>query len=60
MVKRELSQSCRAPATGTVVKMDGGACTENICPMCSERINVVHLKKTNDCTQYLKPEDGDQ
>ncbi|XP_068799240.1 WD repeat-containing protein 19 isoform X4 [Struthio camelus] len=30
--------------------------TENICPMCSERINIVHLKKINDCTQYLKPE----
>ncbi|XP_037247297.1 WD repeat-containing protein 19 isoform X2 [Falco rusticolus] len=34
--------------------------TENICPMCSERIDIVHLKKINDCTQYLKPEDGDQ
>uniref|UniRef100_A0A8B9N9U1 WD repeat-containing protein 19 n=1 Tax=Accipiter nisus TaxID=211598 RepID=A0A8B9N9U1_9AVES len=34
--------------------------TENICPMCSERINIVHLKKINDCTEYLKPEDGDQ
>ncbi|XP_064367345.1 WD repeat-containing protein 19 isoform X1 [Dromaius novaehollandiae] len=30
--------------------------SENICPMCSERINIVHLKKINDCTQYLKPE----
>ncbi|PKU35358.1 wd repeat-containing protein 19 [Limosa lapponica baueri] len=34
--------------------------TENICPMCSERINIVDLKKINDCTQYLKAEDGDQ
>ncbi|NXU72617.1 WDR19 protein, partial [Oreotrochilus melanogaster] len=33
--------------------------TENICPMCSERINIVQLKKINDCTEYLKPEDGD-
>ncbi|XP_030349246.1 WD repeat-containing protein 19 isoform X1 [Strigops habroptila] len=34
--------------------------TENTCPMCSERIDVAHLKKINDCTQYLTPEDGDQ
>ncbi|XP_030305507.1 WD repeat-containing protein 19 [Calypte anna] len=34
--------------------------TENICPMCSERINIVQLKKINDCTEYLKPEVGDQ
>ncbi|XP_071599813.1 WD repeat-containing protein 19 isoform X2 [Heliangelus exortis] len=34
--------------------------TENVCPMCSERINIVQLKKINDCTEYLKPEDGDQ
>ncbi|KAM6132739.1 LOW QUALITY PROTEIN: WD repeat-containing protein 19 [Pterocles gutturalis] len=34
--------------------------TENTCPMCSERINIVHLKKINDCTQYLRPEDVDQ
>ncbi|XP_027542119.1 WD repeat-containing protein 19 [Neopelma chrysocephalum] len=34
--------------------------TENVCPMCSERINIVDLKKINDCTAYLKPEEGDQ
>lgn len=34
--------------------------TENVCPMCSERINVVDLKKINDCTEYLKLEDEDQ
>ncbi|NXI09469.1 WDR19 protein, partial [Irena cyanogastra] len=33
--------------------------TENVCPMCSERINIVDLKKINDCTEYLKLEDGD-
>ncbi|XP_072190356.1 WD repeat-containing protein 19 isoform X2 [Excalfactoria chinensis] len=32
---------------------------ENICPMCSERINTVQLKKMNDCTQYLKQDDTD-
>uniref|UniRef100_A0A8C6ZLX4 WD repeat-containing protein 19 n=1 Tax=Nothoprocta perdicaria TaxID=30464 RepID=A0A8C6ZLX4_NOTPE len=30
--------------------------SENICPMCSERIDVGHLEKISDCTQYLKPE----
>ncbi|KAM4900316.1 WD repeat-containing protein 19-like isoform 3-T3 [Sylvia borin] len=34
--------------------------TENVCPMCSERINFVDLKKINDCTEYLKLEDEDQ
>nr|XP_021388853.1 WD repeat-containing protein 19 [Lonchura striata domestica] len=34
--------------------------TENVCPMCSERINLVDLKKINDCTEYLKLEDEDQ
>ncbi|XP_065554920.1 WD repeat-containing protein 19 isoform X2 [Lathamus discolor] len=34
--------------------------TENTCPMCSERIDVAHLKKINDCTRYLTPENGDQ
>ncbi|XP_066041722.1 WD repeat-containing protein 19 isoform X2 [Chamaea fasciata] len=34
--------------------------TENVCPMCSERINVVDLKKINDCTEHLKLEDEDQ
>nr|XP_030126799.3 WD repeat-containing protein 19 isoform X2 [Taeniopygia guttata]XP_030126800.3 WD repeat-containing protein 19 isoform X2 [Taeniopygia guttata] len=34
--------------------------TENVCPMCSERINTVDLKKINDCTEYLKLEDEDQ
>ncbi|NXO83768.1 WDR19 protein, partial [Sitta europaea] len=33
--------------------------TENVCPMCSERINIVDLKKINDCTEYLKLEDED-
>ncbi|NXK78082.1 WDR19 protein, partial [Amazona guildingii] len=33
--------------------------TENTCPMCSERIDIAHLKKINDCTQYLTPENGD-
>ncbi|NWX33087.1 WDR19 protein, partial [Notiomystis cincta] len=33
--------------------------TENMCPMCSERINIVDLKKINDCTEYLKLEDED-
>ncbi|NXA13229.1 WDR19 protein, partial [Sapayoa aenigma] len=33
--------------------------TENVCPMCSKRINIVDLKKINDCTEYLKPEDED-
>ncbi|NXA79906.1 WDR19 protein, partial [Thryothorus ludovicianus] len=33
--------------------------SENVCPMCSERINVVDLKKINDCTEYLKLEDED-
>ncbi|XP_062348694.1 WD repeat-containing protein 19 isoform X2 [Cinclus cinclus] len=28
--------------------------TENVCPMCSERINIADLKKINDCTEYLK------
>uniref|UniRef100_A0A8C2YFK5 WD repeat-containing protein 19 n=1 Tax=Coturnix japonica TaxID=93934 RepID=A0A8C2YFK5_COTJA len=32
---------------------------ENICPMCSERINTAQLKKMNDCTQYLKQDDTD-
>ncbi|NWY71077.1 WDR19 protein, partial [Erithacus rubecula] len=31
--------------------------TENVCPMCSERINIVDLKKINDCTEYLKLEE---
>ncbi|NXM77221.1 WDR19 protein, partial [Serilophus lunatus] len=31
--------------------------TENVCPMCSERINVVDLKKIHDCTEYLKPDE---
>ncbi|KAF2983128.1 hypothetical protein EK904_011178, partial [Melospiza melodia maxima] len=34
--------------------------TENVCPMCSERINIADLKKINDCTEYLKLEDEDQ
>ncbi|XP_052537680.1 WD repeat-containing protein 19 isoform X1 [Tympanuchus pallidicinctus] len=33
--------------------------TENVCPMCSETISAVHLKKINDCTQYLKQDDMD-
>ncbi|NXF19699.1 WDR19 protein, partial [Rhodinocichla rosea] len=33
--------------------------TENVCPMCSERINTADLKKINDCTEYLKLEDED-
>ncbi|NWI95312.1 WDR19 protein, partial [Pitta sordida] len=33
--------------------------TENVCPMCSERINTVDLQKINDCTEYLKPEAED-
>ncbi|NWU43545.1 WDR19 protein, partial [Hylia prasina] len=33
--------------------------TENVCPMCSERINIVDLKKINDCKEYLKLEDED-
>ncbi|NWS47600.1 WDR19 protein, partial [Probosciger aterrimus] len=33
--------------------------TENTCPMCSERIDIALLKRINDCTQYLTPEDGD-
>ncbi|NXM86552.1 WDR19 protein, partial [Oenanthe oenanthe] len=33
--------------------------TENVCPMCSERINIIDLKKINDCTEYLKLEDED-
>ncbi|XP_067993676.1 WD repeat-containing protein 19 isoform X2 [Melanerpes formicivorus] len=32
----------------------------DVCPMCSEKIDIVQLKKVHDCTQYLKPEDGDQ
>ncbi|NWR15309.1 WDR19 protein, partial [Emberiza fucata] len=31
--------------------------TENVCPMCSERINIAKKKKINDCTEYLKLED---
>uniref|UniRef100_A0A8C5X1D6 WD repeat-containing protein 19 n=1 Tax=Malurus cyaneus samueli TaxID=2593467 RepID=A0A8C5X1D6_9PASS len=34
--------------------------TENMCPMCSERINIVDLMKISDCTEYLKLEDEDQ
>ncbi|NWH83666.1 WDR19 protein, partial [Aegithalos caudatus] len=33
--------------------------TENVCPMCSQRINIVDLKKINDCKEYLKLEDED-
>ncbi|NXH92488.1 WDR19 protein, partial [Edolisoma coerulescens] len=33
--------------------------TENTCPMCSERINIVDLMKITDCTEYLKLEDED-
>ncbi|XP_014378025.1 WD repeat-containing protein 19 isoform X1 [Alligator sinensis] len=31
--------------------------SESICPMCSEKVNIVYLKKINDCTQYLKLEE---
>lgn len=31
--------------------------TENLCPMCSERINIVDLMKITDCTEYLKLEE---
>ncbi|XP_009068773.1 PREDICTED: WD repeat-containing protein 19-like, partial [Acanthisitta chloris] len=34
--------------------------TENVCPMCSERINIIDLQKINDCTEYLKPQDEDK
>ncbi|KAG8516530.1 WD repeat-containing protein 19, partial [Galemys pyrenaicus] len=30
--------------------------TESTCPMCSERLNLVQLKKISDCTQYLRAE----
>lgn len=30
--------------------------TENTCPMCSERLNFTQLKRTSDCTQYLRTE----
>ncbi|XP_026503765.1 WD repeat-containing protein 19 isoform X1 [Terrapene carolina triunguis] len=34
--------------------------SENICPMCSERVSIVHLKKIADCTPYLNPEEMEQ
>ncbi|KAI4585986.1 hypothetical protein MJG53_020611, partial [Ovis ammon polii x Ovis aries] len=30
--------------------------TESTCPMCSERLSLDQLKKTSDCTQYLRTE----
>ncbi|XP_034967788.2 WD repeat-containing protein 19 isoform X1 [Zootoca vivipara] len=29
---------------------------ESTCPMCSEKVEIMSLKKTADCTPYLKPE----
>nr|XP_005286411.1 WD repeat-containing protein 19 isoform X5 [Chrysemys picta bellii] len=34
--------------------------SENICPMCSEGVSIVHLKKIADCTPYLNPEEMEQ
>uniref|UniRef100_A0A8D2J6D3 WD repeat-containing protein 19 n=1 Tax=Varanus komodoensis TaxID=61221 RepID=A0A8D2J6D3_VARKO len=30
--------------------------TESTCPMCSEKVDVISLKKTVDCAPYLRPE----
>ncbi|NXY87829.1 WDR19 protein, partial [Alcedo cyanopectus] len=33
--------------------------TDSTCPMCSENIDIAQLQKINDCTPYLRPENGD-